>query len=53
VGPVVPCEEIHIRHAGRLQYNVSYLVKEPGNYLMVVKWGDDHIPGSPYRFTVQ
>jgi len=53
LGPSHPCEEVHIRHQGRNQYNVSYLVKDPGNYVLIVKWGDDHIPGSPFHVTVQ
>uniref|UniRef100_A0A7N8XHM8 Filamin B n=1 Tax=Mastacembelus armatus TaxID=205130 RepID=A0A7N8XHM8_9TELE len=51
-GPQVPCEEVLVKHLGNLQYNVSYLLKERGNYILVVKWGDDHIPGSPFHVTV-
>ncbi|KAM7421946.1 hypothetical protein PAMA_010159 [Pampus argenteus] len=51
-GPQVPCEEVLVKHMGNLQYNVSYLLKERGNYVLVVKWGDDHIPGSPFQVTV-
>lgn len=51
-GPQVPCEEVLVKHLGNLQYNVSYLLKERGNYVLVVKWGDDHIPGSPFHVTV-
>ncbi|XP_041835805.1 filamin-B isoform X2 [Melanotaenia boesemani] len=51
-GPQIPCEEVLVKHMGNLQYNVSYLLKERGNYILVVKWGDDHIPGSPFNVTV-
>lgn len=51
-GPQVPCEEVLVKHLGNLQYNVSYLLKERGNYVLVVKWGEDHIPGSPFHVTV-
>lgn len=51
-GPHVPCEEVLVKHQGNLQYNVSYVLKERGNYVLVVKWGDDHIPGSPFQVTV-
>ncbi|XP_027134628.1 filamin B a isoform X2 [Larimichthys crocea] len=51
-GPQVPCEEVLVKHLGNLQYNVSYLLKERGNYILVVKWGDDHIPGSPFHVVV-
>jgi filamin len=53
MGPKLPCEEVHIRHVGRNQYSVSYMVQERGNYLLIVKWGDQHIPGSPFQVVVQ
>ncbi|XP_061582652.1 filamin-B-like isoform X1 [Cololabis saira] len=51
-GPHVPCDEVLVKHVGGLQYNVSYVLKERGNYVLVVKWGDDHIPGSPFSVAV-
>ncbi|CAH1784407.1 unnamed protein product [Owenia fusiformis] len=50
MGPTIPCEEIKITHTGNLNYTVNYSVKERGQYVLVVKWGDDHIPGSPFHF---
>ncbi|KAG7278458.1 hypothetical protein CRUP_038753 [Coryphaenoides rupestris] len=51
-GPKVPCEEILVKHVGNRVYNVSYQLKDKGEYILVVKWGDQHIPGSPYHITV-
>lgn len=51
-GPKGPCEDINIKHTGRNQYNVSYMVRERGEYIVLVKWGDDHIPGSPFKVDV-
>ncbi|CAL8338413.1 unnamed protein product [Merluccius merluccius] len=51
-GPLVPCEEVLVKHMGNNQYNISYLLKERGSYILAVKWGDDHIPGSPFHVTV-
>ncbi|MGH0130078.1 UNVERIFIED_CONTAM: hypothetical protein FKN15_040916 [Acipenser sinensis] len=51
-GPKVPCEEIIVKHQGKLIYNVTYLLKDKGNYVLVVKWGEEHIPGSPYQVSV-
>ncbi|XP_061075781.1 filamin-A-like isoform X1 [Conger conger] len=51
-GPRVPCEEILVKHLGNRVYNVSYQLKEKGEYILVVKWGDEHIPGSPYHISV-
>uniref|UniRef100_A0A673GLR8 Filamin-B-like n=1 Tax=Sinocyclocheilus rhinocerous TaxID=307959 RepID=A0A673GLR8_9TELE len=51
-GPLTPCEEILVKHTGNMQYNISYVLKERGNYILAVKWGDEHIPGSPFQVTV-
>ncbi|XP_035238872.1 LOW QUALITY PROTEIN: filamin-A-like [Anguilla anguilla] len=51
-GPSVPCEEVVIRHLGSRLYNVTYQLVQKGEYTLVVKWGDDHIPGSPFHITV-
>ncbi|XP_053303290.1 filamin-B [Pleuronectes platessa] len=51
-GPQAPCEEVLVKHLGNLQYNVGYLLRERGSYVLVVKWGEDHIPGSPFHVVV-
>ncbi|XP_020655557.3 filamin-B isoform X2 [Pogona vitticeps] len=51
-GPTTPCEEVSVKHLGNHQYNVTYVVKEKGDYILAVKWGEDHIPGSPFHVTV-
>ncbi|XP_006010193.1 filamin-A isoform X2 [Latimeria chalumnae] len=51
-GPKIPCEEIVVKHLGSKLYNVMYLLKEKGDYILVVKWGEDHIPGSPFSVSV-
>ncbi|XP_031833924.1 filamin A protein cher isoform X4 [Nomia melanderi] len=51
-GPKGPCDEITMKHTGRNNYNVSYMVRERGEYIILVKWGDEHIPGSPYKVEV-
>ncbi|XP_048343970.1 filamin-B isoform X2 [Sphaerodactylus townsendi] len=51
-GPTTPCEEISVKHLGNHQYNVTYVVKEKGDYILAVKWGEEHIPGSPFHVTV-
>jgi len=48
-GPEIPCDEVVIKHQGDKRYSVSYIVHQKGEYIIFVKWGDDHIPGSPYR----
>ncbi|XP_060713588.1 filamin-B isoform X1 [Tachysurus vachellii] len=52
LGPQTPCEEIMVKHMGSMQYNVSYVLKERGNYVLAVKWGEEHIPGSPFHISV-
>jgi len=51
-GPKNPCEEVHIKHMGRNQYQVFYTVKERGKYILVVRWGAENIPGSPFEVEV-
>ena len=51
-GPKGPCEEVFIKHMGRNNYQVNYVVRERGEYIMLVKWGDEHIPGSPFKVDV-
>ena len=48
-GPDIPCDEVVIKHQGDKRYLVSYVVHEKGEYIIFVKWGDEHIPGSPFR----
>uniref|UniRef100_A0A8C7F7J1 Filamin C n=1 Tax=Oncorhynchus kisutch TaxID=8019 RepID=A0A8C7F7J1_ONCKI len=47
-----PCEEVYVKHLGNRMYNVTYTVKEQGNYILIVKWGDENVPGSPFHVTV-
>ncbi|XP_046706222.1 filamin-C isoform X2 [Silurus meridionalis] len=51
-GPRTPCEDVYVKHLGNKLYNVTYTVKEKGNYIVIVKWGDESVPGSPFHITV-
>lgn len=46
-GPGGPCD-LNLKHVGNNVYSVNYSVSETGRYTLHVKWGDDHIPGSPF-----
>ncbi|KAL3851735.1 hypothetical protein ACJMK2_015452 [Sinanodonta woodiana] len=50
MGPKGPCEELTVKHSTSApnQYKITYIVKERGNYMLSIKWGEEHIPGSPY-----
>jgi filamin len=52
IGPRVPCEEVSVRHLGAGQFTVVYRPSELGKHVLVVKWGDQHIPGSPFHIMV-
>ncbi len=52
LGPSTPCEEILVKHMGNRQYQVTYNVREKGQYVLVVKWGDQHVQGSPFLVDV-
>uniref|UniRef100_A0A5K3FEG0 Calponin-homology (CH) domain-containing protein n=1 Tax=Mesocestoides corti TaxID=53468 RepID=A0A5K3FEG0_MESCO len=47
-GPRVPCEEVNIKHVGDNLFNVQYSVRDRGRHYIMVKWGETHIPGSPF-----
>ncbi|OQR80177.1 filamin-C-like [Tropilaelaps mercedesae] len=48
-GPKGPCDETFVKHMGRNMYNVTYQCKERGDHIIIVKWGDENIPGSPFK----
>lgn len=48
-GPNGQCDEVSIKHCGNHIYNVYYQVKDPGMYMIIAKWGENHIPGSPFN----
>ena len=48
-GPETPCEEVVIKHKGSKRYSVDYVVRERGQYIIFVKWGDEHVAGSPFH----
>lgn len=49
LGPKGPCDEVFVKHMGGNQYTVAYQLNEKGEYGLIIKWGDDHIPGSPFK----
>ncbi len=51
-GPKIPCEEVVVKHIGNQQYQVTYCVKDKGDHMLIVKYGDQHIPGSPFEVQV-
>lgn len=52
-GPRGPSEEILIKKVSNNIYKISYFVKETGEYLVAIKWGDEHVNGSPYLVLTQ
>ena len=51
-GPKNPCEEVVVKHIGNQQYQVNSCFREKGEYILIVKYGDQHIPGSPFNIEV-
>ncbi|XP_061423004.1 filamin-A-like [Lethenteron reissneri] len=51
-GPHVPCEEVVVKHTGKGAYAVSYTLKERGEHILVLMWGNEHVTGSPYVVNV-
>ena len=52
LGPTAPAEELLVKHVGNRRYLVTYTVRERGQHVLVVKWGDQHVPGSPFLVDV-
>ncbi len=52
VTPKGPSEEVYVKHTGRGIYNVNYLVREKGQIFIYVKYGEKHIPGSPFALNI-
>jgi len=52
IGPRNPTEEVFVKHLGGHNYQVNYVVKDRGEHFLVVKWGDENIPGSPFKVDV-
>ena len=51
-GPEKPCDEVYVKHQGDRSYGVSYKLSDPGQYILYVKWGDEHAKGSPFHIQV-
>ena len=51
-GPEKPCDEVFVKHQGEQRYGVSYKLIDPGQYILYVKWGDQHVYGSPFHVEV-
>merc|ERR1719481_2049478 len=51
-GPEKPCDEVYVKHQGDRKYGVSYKLIDPGQYILYVKWGDEHAKGSPFHIQV-
>ena len=43
-----PSEEVAVRHVGGGEYNVSYKIPERTRALVLIKYGDREILGSPF-----
>jgi filamin len=53
IGPTgASYDELNVKHAGKQQYNVTYTLKDKGQYTMWIKWGDQHVPNSPFVIDV-
>ncbi|SPP80991.1 filamin-B isoform X1 [Drosophila guanche] len=53
LGPRGPCDELLVKHLGRNIHRVTYRVSDPGDYTLAAKWGEQHIPGSPFSLATE
>ncbi|KAL8615195.1 hypothetical protein ACOMHN_029211 [Nucella lapillus] len=52
MGPERPVDELVVKFVGSSKYSVSYKVTMKGRYILVLRWGDQDLPGSPYNVQV-
>lgn len=50
--PKGPCEEVQVKHTGKNTYTVNYYIRERSDYMLIVLWNENHIPGSPFNVEV-
>ena len=43
----LPVEELSYKKTRPTLYTVSYRLKEKGEHQMIIRWGNDDVPGSP------
>ena len=51
-GPSGPCNEVTVKHEVYGKYIVNYRPTERGAFIVVVKWNDENVPGSPFHVLV-
>lgn len=51
-GPKQTSEEVNIKHMFNNQYTISYRIFERGQHILVVKYGNHDVPGSPFILNV-
>lgn len=47
----LPEQELSVKKSTNTSYTVNFIVKEQGEHTLVVKWGDEDIPGSPFSLS--
>uniref|UniRef100_A0A1I8IQS4 Calponin-homology (CH) domain-containing protein n=1 Tax=Macrostomum lignano TaxID=282301 RepID=A0A1I8IQS4_9PLAT len=52
LGPADSSDSVRVQHESAGRYTVRYQVTSPGVHLLTIKWGDEHVPGSPFRINV-
>ncbi|PAA77557.1 hypothetical protein BOX15_Mlig032423g3 [Macrostomum lignano] len=52
LGPADSSDSVRVQHESAGRYTVRYQITSPGVHLLTIKWGDEHVPGSPFRINV-
>jgi len=47
-----PVEELTYKKTRPTIYTVNYRCREKGEYQMIIRWGNEDVPGSPFNITV-
>lgn len=46
------CDEVNLKHLGNNVYRLIFQAPEVGQYVLAVKWGEEHVPGSPFELSL-
>ena len=45
--------KVEVVQQGNGRYNVTVEAEQPDEYLISIKWGEDHVPGSPFKLSIE
>lgn len=47
-----PAGDVTVKKAKGTVFNIAYTAQEKGDHTLVIRWGTDDIPGSPFTIPI-